>query len=158
MSERRSERRSFSRERKVSAAQFFKKGRKVSAVHKNWRAWVQNTLFFSALFYCTLPVKLLKNRNFSSDFYKFMVFKIFFWFLHMHITVFRANQLYYYSKTACKEKSAEIRAALLPESASGSAFFFLASERERVRHFKERANALQKSMCKVNFHWDLRMS
>ena len=36
MSERRSERRSFSRERKVSAAQFFTKERKESAVHKNW--------------------------------------------------------------------------------------------------------------------------
>ena len=33
------------------------------------------------------------------------------------------------------EKSAEKIAALLLESASGSAFFFLASERERVRHF-----------------------
>ena len=68
----------------------------------------------------------------------------------MHITVFRANQLYYYSKTACKEKSAEIRAAPLPESASGSAIsfskgervLFLASERERVRLFEESTNAL----------------
>ena len=52
------------------------------------------------------------------------------------------------------EKSAEKSAALLLESASGSAFIFskdererervrfLASERERVRHFEERANAL----------------
>ena len=50
MSERRSERRSFSRERKVSAAQFFKKERKVSAAHKNWWARAQNVLFFGALF------------------------------------------------------------------------------------------------------------
>ena len=52
------------------------------------------------------------------------------------------------------KKSAEKSAALWLESASGSAFFFskgererervlfLASERERVRHFEERANAL----------------
>ena len=51
-------------------------------------------------------------------------------------------------------KSAKKSAALLLESASGSAFIFskgerewervrfLASERERVRHFEERANAL----------------
>ena len=55
--ERRSERRSFFRERKVSAAQFFKKERKVSAVHKNWWARAQNALFFSALFDSSLPVK-----------------------------------------------------------------------------------------------------
>ena len=34
--ERRSERRSFSRERNKSVAQFFKKERKVRAIHKNW--------------------------------------------------------------------------------------------------------------------------
>ena len=43
------------------------------------------------------------------------------------------------------KKSAEKSAALWLVSASGSAFFFLASERERelVRHFEERANALK---------------
>ena len=44
------------------------------------------------------------------------------------------------------KKSAEKSAALWLVSASGSAFFFLASERERererVRHFEERTNAL----------------
>ena len=56
--------------------------------------------------------------------------------------------------TKITEKSAETSAAPLPESASGSALIFskcererervlfLASERERVRHFEERANAL----------------
>ena len=55
------ERRSFFRERKVSAAQFFEKERGGSAVHKN-------ALFFSTLFDCTLTVKLLKNLEFSASF------------------------------------------------------------------------------------------
>ena len=56
------ERRSFSCERSMSAAQFFKKERKVSAVRKNWWARAQKVFFFSALFYCFLSVKLFKSR------------------------------------------------------------------------------------------------
>ena len=43
------------------------------------------------------------------------------------------------------EKSAEKSPVPLPESASGSAFIFSKGERERVRHFEARANALTKS-------------
>ena len=79
--ERRSERRSFSRKRKVSAAQFFKKER---AVHKNWWAQAQNALSFLFHFACETFKK-------SSVFHSFIVFKIFYSILHMHITAFRAN-------------------------------------------------------------------
>ena len=43
------------------------------------------------------------------------------------------------------QKNAVKSNGLLPESASGSAFVFLAKERERerVRHFEKRANALE---------------
>ena len=58
MSERRSERRSYSRERIKSDAHFVKKERKVSAVRKSWRARAQNALFFSALSFSSLPQKL----------------------------------------------------------------------------------------------------
>ena len=94
--ERRLERRSFSRERKVSAAQFLKKERKVSAVHKNWWARAQNALFFSALFYSTLPVKLWNNENFLLVFHSFIVFKIFFSILHMQLTAFRGKSIVYF--------------------------------------------------------------
>ena len=49
--ERRSEWRSFFRERKVSAVLFRPKERKVSAAQKNWWARAQNALFFALFFW-----------------------------------------------------------------------------------------------------------
>ena len=73
-----SERRSFSRERNKSAAQFFKKERKVSAVRKNQRARVQNTLFLSALFDSSVPEKLFLYAHFSYILKSFLNLPIFF--------------------------------------------------------------------------------
>ena len=99
-----SERRSFSRERNKSAAQFFKKECKVRAVRKNWRsralfwlAFVWETFFESAFF--------LYFSHFLRLFHIFWIFLI----------AFKAKQSQKYPRI---EKSAEKSATLLLESAS----------------------------------------
>ena len=106
-------------------------------------------------------MKLFENSYFSFSFHSFGFFQKNFNFfvrylLHLEQIDYQAIQKFVCQISAYIEKSAEKSAAHLPESASGSAFFFskgererervlfLASERERerVRHFEERANAL----------------
>ena len=53
------ERRSFSRKRNKSDAQYFTKEHKVSSVRKNWRAPAENALYFRVLLDLYLPEKLI---------------------------------------------------------------------------------------------------
>ena len=65
--ERRSERRSFFRERKKSATQFQKRAQGESCLKKLVSVSAKRP-FFSALFHFSLPVNLFKNSQFSVNF------------------------------------------------------------------------------------------